>query len=250
MLKQAGFDVLHIGNNHLFDYGAKGAEDTQTALRSASIEHVGLKNRIVTLERGGTTVAFVGFAYSPRLNDLHDLQGSVRQVEEAGRRARIVVVTMHAGAEGTDAQSVEDREETFLGERRGNPVRFARAMVDAGASCVIGSGPHVLRAIELYKGAPIAYSLGNFLPAGGLKATGVPGVSAVLELVLSTPDGTFLKGSIIPIRFDDAKLPRRDPEGAGIFLIRGLTERYYDAYRNGDMNIWLDDDGSIVPLRP
>lgn len=250
MLKQAGFDVLNIGNNHLFDYGAKGAEDTQNALKNASIDYVGLKNRVVTLERAGIAVAFVGFAYSPRLNDLHDFDESARQVTEAKSRAPIVVVTVHAGAEGTGAQHTEDREEIFLGEQRGNLVRFAHAMVDAGASCVIGSGPHVLRAIELYKGAPIAYSLGNFLPAGGLKATGMPGISAVLELVISTPDGTFLKGSIIPIRFNDAKLPRHDPEGAGIFIVRGLTERYYDTYRNGDLNIWIDDDGLIVPLRP
>jgi poly-gamma-glutamate capsule biosynthesis protein CapA/YwtB (metallophosphatase superfamily) len=250
MLKQTGFDVIHIGNNHLFDYGPKGAEDTQSALKNASIAYVGLKNRIVTLEKDGLAVAFVGFSYSPRMNDLHDAEGSARQVMEAKSRAPIVVVSVHAGAEGTDAQDVEDEEEVFLGERRGNLVRFAHAMVDAGASCVIGSGPHVLRAIELYRGVPIAYSLGNFLPVGGLKATGLPGVSAVLELVFSTPDGTFLKGTIIPIRFNDAKLPRHDPEGASIFIVRGLTERYYDTYRDGDLNIWIDDDGSIVPLRP
>jgi poly-gamma-glutamate capsule biosynthesis protein CapA/YwtB (metallophosphatase superfamily) len=249
-LKQAGFDVLHIGNNHLFDYGPNGLEDTQRALKNATIAYVGLKNRTITLEKDGLAVAFVGFAYSPRLNDLHDTEGSARQVREAKSRAPIVVVSVHAGAEGTGAQEVHDEEEIFLGERRGNLVRFAHAMVDAGASCVIGSGPHVLRAMEIYKGVPIAYSLGNFLPVGGLKATGLPGVSAVLELVFSTPDGAFLKGTIIPIRFDDAKLPRHDPEGAGIFIVRDLTERYYDTYRDGDMNIWIDDDGSIVPLRP
>jgi poly-gamma-glutamate capsule biosynthesis protein CapA/YwtB (metallophosphatase superfamily) len=250
MLKRTGFDVLHIGNNHLFDYGAKGAEETRNALKNASIDYVGLKNQVLVLERAGQAVALVGFTYSTHLNDLHDTEGSARQVREAKSRAPIVVVTVHAGAEGTGAEYTEDREEVFLGERRGNLVRFAHAMVDAGASCVMGSGPHVLRAIELYKGAPIAYSLGNFLPAGGLKATGIPGISAVLELVFSTPDGTFLKGSIIPIHFTSAKLPRHDPEGASVFIIRGLTERYYDAYRNGDMNIWIDDDGSIVPLRP
>ena len=80
----------------------------------------------------------------------------------AHRRAPVVLVAIHAGAEGVSAQHVTGREEVFLGEDRGNPRRFARAMIAAGATAVVGSGPHVVRGIEIYRHHPIVYSTGNF----------------------------------------------------------------------------------------
>ena len=68
---------------------------------------------------------------------------------------------MHAGAEGSDRAHVEPGPETYLGEPRGDSVAFTHAVVDAGADLVVGSGPHVLRGLEWYRGRLIAYSLGN-----------------------------------------------------------------------------------------
>ena len=91
-----------------------------------------------------------------------DVAAAKRLVRKAARLADVVVVTMHAGAEGTERQHVRAGTELFLGENRGNPVRFAHAVVDAGADLVVGHGPHVLRGMEWYRGRLIAYSLGNF----------------------------------------------------------------------------------------
>ena len=76
-------------------------------------------------------------------------------VSNARRQADYVMVTIHAheGAPGPDSRMVPAQ---FL-------VTFARAMVDAGASAFVGHGPHALRAIEMYKGVPILYSLGDFV---------------------------------------------------------------------------------------
>ena len=68
---------------------------------------------------------------------------------------------MHAGAEGADRQHVSPGMERYLGENRGDVVRFARGAVDAGADLVVGHGPHVLRGMEWYRGRLIAYSLGS-----------------------------------------------------------------------------------------
>src|SRR4029079_4437742 len=81
---------------------------------------------------------------------------------KADRWADLVVVTMHAGAEGSDHQHVRPGNECFLGENRGNSVAFAHSVVRAGADLVVGTGPHVLRGMEWYRGRLIAYSLGNF----------------------------------------------------------------------------------------
>ena len=75
--------------------------------------------------------------------NLLDVAGSQALVRKAARHARVVILYMHAGAEGAHADHVSDREEHYLGERRGNPVAFAHAMIDAGADLVFASGPHV-----------------------------------------------------------------------------------------------------------
>ena len=72
-----------------------------------------------------------------------------------------MVVLMHAGAEGADRTHVPAGREEAYGEDRGDSPLFARTAIDAGADLVLGSGPHVLRGMQLYKGRLIAYSLGN-----------------------------------------------------------------------------------------
>jgi hypothetical protein len=91
-----------------------------------------------------------------------------------------VIVMMHIGAEGATARHTSDSVEHFAGENRGNSVAFARAAVEAGASLVLGSGPHVLRAIEWNDGALIAHSLGNLVTYGPFNHTGVNDHGALL----------------------------------------------------------------------
>ena len=83
-------------------------------------------------------------------------------MRRAAAEADVVIVLMHAGAEGADEIHTPTGSETAYGEDRGNVRAFSHAMVDAGADLVLGSGPHVIRGIERYKDRLIAYSLGNF----------------------------------------------------------------------------------------
>ena len=82
-------------------------------------------------------------------------------IQRAAEQADIVVAFFHAGAEGADKTHVPRGPESAFGEYRGDSRRFARIAIDAGADLVLGSGPHVLRGLELYKNRLIAYSLGN-----------------------------------------------------------------------------------------
>src|SRR5829696_5613773 len=100
---------------------------------------------------GGVRVAFVGFSsysWSAAINDDRQVDALVR---EAGRRADLVVAFFHGGAEGSDRLHVPHGHEHAFGEDRGNLRRFAHRAIDAGADAVLGSGPHVLRGMELYK---------------------------------------------------------------------------------------------------
>ena len=103
-------------------------------------------------------------------------------VRRASKRADVVVVFIHAGAEGSGATHTPHGTEHAFGENRGAPRAFAHAVVDSGADAVLGSGPHVLRGIECYRRAIVAYSLGNFASYRTLSTSGVLALSGVLRV--------------------------------------------------------------------
>jgi hypothetical protein len=152
------------------------------------------------------------------------------------------VVQAHLGAEGADATRVRPGAETYFGEDRGDPIAFARAVVDAGADLVIGHGPHVLRGLEFYRGRLIAYSLGNFAGGGGtLRAEGALGLGAVLRVGLY-PDGTWASGTFTATHMRDRGLPQPDDDRAGLDLVREATERDFP-----DAGARLGRSGAIRP---
>ncbi|MGH3190873.1 MAG: CapA family protein [Streptosporangiaceae bacterium] len=102
---------------------------------------------------------------------------------------------------------------------RPNPEAFAHMAIDAGASLVIASGPHVLRGMQFYKGHLIAYSLGNFAGYGNFTTSGDLGISVILHVTLSAT-GRFESARLYPIEFAGAGRPV--PGGAGVAFIAQL----------------------------
>lgn len=232
---------MNLANNHSHDAGDSGLRQTVAALDHARIAHTGLRGR-VTLERvRGVKLAFVGFAPYPWASPLTDIPAARRLVARAARRAPLVVVDMHAGAEGAGATRTPHGTETAFGENRGNPRRFAHAVVDAGADAVLGSGPHVLRGIECYRHALIAYSLGNFVGYRTLGTSGVLGLSGILQVRLGR-DGRFAGGRLWPIRLHAPGVPRRDRSGASLRLVRHLSRADF-----GRRACRVSRDGAIRP---
>jgi len=165
-LRDSGEVIANVANNHSRDAGVTGLSRTVDALERAGVHVTGadtMATPVVTSR--GDTVAFLGFGSSGE-PDARNLAAVRRHVSRAAARYSRLVVTMHLGAEGAHAQRTRDTMETYLDERRGNPVAFAHAAVDAGATLVVGHGPHVVRAIEWRRGALIAYSLGNLVTYG------------------------------------------------------------------------------------
>ncbi len=217
--KQAGFTILNDANNHSFDFGAAGRAQTVQAIHAAGLAQTGLPGEITVVRDHGIKVAFVAFAPYAYDADLLDLAAARSLIRQAGREADLVVVYMHAGAEGSGADHVTGREEYYLGEDRGNPEAFAHLAIDAGASLVIASGPHVLRGMQFYKGHLIAYSLGNFAGYGNFATGGDLGISVILHVTLSAT-GRFESARIYPIRFTGVGRPV--PGGGGISFIARL----------------------------
>lgn len=223
-LQAAGFDVLNIANNHSFDFGEKGFQDTIHYIQKAKMRAVGQKNRSVFVEVKGFTIAWIGFSYFDQHNSIRKLDAAKVSIQKADAHADIVIVSVHAGAEGTGALRVRDRTEYFFGENRGNMVAFSRAAIEAGADLILGHGPHVPRALELYQGRLVAYSLGNFLGYQTLPTKAQLGDSLVLEVKLD-PNGEFQAGKILPVRLDARGIPHPDPKSRSVRLIRQLTQQ-------------------------
>jgi poly-gamma-glutamate capsule biosynthesis protein CapA/YwtB (metallophosphatase superfamily) len=241
-LRAAGFTIMSNANNHSFDFWGPGQRDTVAALHRAGIAQTGLPHEVTVLRVDGLRVAFVGFAPYPDTAPLTDPRAAAALIRRADAAADIVVAAIHAGAEGTGALHLTGRTETYVGEDRGDPEAFAHKAVDAGADLVLGSGPHVLRAMEVYGGRLIAYSLGNFAGYHNFSLDGDLGVSAILRVTLDA-DGRARSGRLTSIRLAGAGQPEADRSGAGARLVGELSSE--DLGRRGAR---LSGSGRILGL--
>lgn len=225
LLADAGLDFMSMANNHAYDFGTPGVRSTEATLRSNGIAFAGIKGRteVTVVERGGVRYGFCAFgqdSYTPQHQNLDKVKENIRL---ARKQADIVIVSFHGGAEGTKYKHLPDGPEMFLGENRGNLRQFAHFCIDNGADVVYGHGPHVVRAMELYNGHFIAYSLGNFCTPYGINIAGISGYAPVLELKINTKDGSFVSGRINSFIQKYGRGPRRDTANAVAQEIRSLT---------------------------
>jgi poly-gamma-glutamate capsule biosynthesis protein CapA/YwtB (metallophosphatase superfamily) len=220
-LRELGFGVLNQANNHALDYGPEGRRETLAALRGAGITYDGLPGEIALRKVAGQRVAILGFAPYRYTASLLDIPAAQALVRRARRLAPYVVVIIHAGAEGAGEVHTPAGTQYFLGEDRGDARGFAHAVIDAGASIVLGSGPHVIRGIERYRGRLIAYSLGNFVGYRTLGGGGVLSQSAILRVTLQA-GGRVTAARWISIELDGG-LPRPEPSNASAALVRILS---------------------------
>jgi poly-gamma-glutamate capsule biosynthesis protein CapA/YwtB (metallophosphatase superfamily) len=241
IFKDVGFDILNIANNHSYDFNEQGFKDTIKNIDSNGMKAVGKRDQIVYQNVKGVNFAFIGFSnYGEVHNSLLELKAGAEVVKKAKQNADIVVISVHAGAEGTGALNVRNKNEFFYGENRGNMVLFSRTMIDAGADLILGHGPHVPRAMELYKGKLVAYSLGNFLGYRTLSAAGALGQSLILDVKM-TPQGDFVSGKIIPVQLDGRGIPSVDNNFRSVGLIGSLTKSDFP-----NTGLTIDDKGQIL----
>ncbi len=222
-LKKAGFDVLSLANNHARDFGEEGRTASMLALDAAKLRHTGRFDDIAQWHIKGLTISWIAYAPFGGSYDLLDIPLAVKQIKLLAQKSDLVFVSIHAGAEGKEVSHVPFKNEMFYGEDRGDVVKFSHAVIDAGADLVIGHGPHVPRAIELYKERLIAYSLGNFLTYQGIRITGKNGVAPLLNVTLSS-EGRFKQGQIISARQYRPDGTKLDKKGEAAKIIQQLTQ--------------------------
>jgi hypothetical protein len=243
-LAAAGFNMMSNANNHARDFGVAGQRETVRLLRQAGItvaaaDEDGMRIDYRTLP-DGTRVALAAFGHNVGLMRVQDFPLVRRVVAEARAHSDITVVSCHIGAEGPTREHLTHADEEYLGENRGNPYAFGHVAVDAGASLVLCHGPHVARAVEVYKGHLIAYSLGNFWTYGRFNLSGVAGLAPLLDVQVDRT-GLLVSGRIVSATQTRPGGPLIDPANAAAQRVGGLTQA--DVPESGTK---VADDGTIT----
>lgn len=243
-LKNAGIKIVNLANNHTFDSYSNGFQKMKSILDFEKISWFGAGRdwREATqarhVEVDGIKIAFLGFCDpstgqsifasedSPGVAPF-DIKTAVEIVRETKATSHHVIVSIHWGEERFRFPSPKQVDE-------------ARALIEAGASAVLGHHPHVIQGMEIYKGRPIAYSLGNFLANKVYFSNGDyiswskferTGMILVIELNKQTVTGveqipTLDTGENIII--DHSPWGEKCIRRANAFLKKGVTQ---DAYR-------------------
>ncbi len=221
-LAWSGIDLVNMANNHSMDYLQRGYLQTQAALKKAHVAYAGPPDTITIVKVRGVRVAVMGFSPYPWSAPLNDIPEAAALVRRAAAEADVVIVLMHAGAEGADQTHTPSGTQYFLGEDRGDVRAFAHAMVDAGADLVLGSGPHVIRGIERYRDRLIAYSLGNFAGWHNFGLGGDLSLSGLLTVKV-TQTGRIVGGRWLALRVVSPGVPAVDGTGQSLTLVRSLS---------------------------
>ena len=169
-MEDAGIDILALANNHILDYGYDGLLDTikhidntgikrvgagknkEDALKAAIVEKDGLKIGVFSASRVVPYVEWYATKQRPGLIGAYDghIEELLNEVQEIKKKVDIVILSIHWGIEGNSEPKDQD-------------VVLAKKLIDGGVDIIMGHHPHVLQGIEIYKGKPIFYSLGNFV---------------------------------------------------------------------------------------
>lgn len=243
-LKGAGFDVLSTANNHAGDFGDPGRNNTARALDSLGFFHAGQTTHpYSTFMIDGMKYGFAAFAPNTGTMSIHDLGRASKIVSMLDSISDVVIVSFHGGAEGSKYQNVTRKNELFYGENRGNVYDFSHKMIDAGADVIFGHGPHVTRAVDIYKNRFIIYSLGNFCTYARFNLRGDNGLAPIVK-VFTTNNGEFIKAEITPIVQRAPGGPKIDPDGRVITKLRELTEKDFP-----EVPVKIDATGIITYLQ-
>ena len=158
-LKDVGFDVLNIANNHILDLGIEGFKNTLDTLSENNLTFIGANAgeyvpTYTILEREGIKFGFLGYTGNYLLYrniPLNRLKGKriIADIEVARSKCDLIIVSLHWGTENVFYPSPKQ-------------IDLAHNLIDHGATLVLGHHPHIIQGIEKYQNGLIAYSLGNF----------------------------------------------------------------------------------------
>ncbi len=205
VLREASFNVVSLANNHVKDFGQAGIKSTKDTLQNAGIQFSSKAGEVAMFNIEETSVALIAADFYKAPRSIVEPATTYVEIQKLKAAGHLVVVSVHAGAEGSGAEIIEPGNEIFLGENRGDSIGFAHMAVDYGADVIIMHGPHVPRGMEIYKDRLIAYSLGNFMTGRGIALDGNSKLAPLLRIQMNKT-GAFRHGQIVSF------IQKRDPQ--------------------------------------
>ncbi|MBR4326835.1 MAG: CapA family protein [Bacteroidales bacterium] len=239
--RDAGFNLVSVANNHSGDFSDYGKRNARRLFDSLGINWAGFVDKpTAEFTINGVKYGFCAFAPNSGTVSINDMDGAKAIVKRLAETCDIVIVSMHAGAEGRGYQHVPRTVEHCFGETRGNVYLFAHTMIDNGADIVLGHGPHVTRCVEVYKNRFIAYSMGNFATYSNVSITGESGLAPIFRVKMDKT-GKFVSAETIATYQVKGQGPLIDPQKRVIKVIQNLT-----AADMKDNLPDISDDGQIT----
>ena len=182
ILTGSSVEAVSIANNHTHDYTQQGYDDTRRALEEAGVPYVEADRGTLVRLENGLTVGLYGMVYY-RYPDARELRDAFQKLREDG--ADVIVFLPHWGVE--ESYSLSPAQ-----------IQTAHDAIDAGATIVCGSHPHVLQEVEHYGNGIIFYSMGNFSFGGNGKPSDFDTALLRQELLIGK-DGTVTLGKTTAI---------------------------------------------------
>lgn len=226
-LKEAGFNVLSLANNHTFDYGVTAFEDTTSILKQKNIDFFGAGRTLVEARKpaikiiNGISIGFLGYSwfFIESIEAKRDAFGTaplerdmiIADVKKLRKETDIVVVSLHFGYVNEKYPLPSQRE-------------LCHEIIDAGATLILGHHPHVIQGIEEYKNGVIAYSLGDFIFPPEKKQQ-CEGSDAILFKCEISKKG-IEKYSVYLITKNKNQLPEISPPENSLEKIKTLSKRF------------------------
>ena len=242
-LVEAGFNVVSLANNHAEDFGDEGISSTKKALDAARIKYSSKAGEVAEFEINGVKVGLVAFSFGPPPRSIIYPEKVLDEVDLLSKKYDVLILSVHGGKEGTSALQTLNEFEYFLDEPRGNLIQFAHEAVERGADLVLVHGPHVPRAMEVYQGRLIAYSLGNFCTYRGMSLDEEKGYAPLLWVELGR-DGEFVRGKIFSFIQIPPGGPKKDEKERAWNLIKKLSHEDFPGTRP-----LFSESGSILPSK-
>lgn len=240
-LVDAGFNVISLANNHVNDFGKAGMQSTKSTLATLGLQYSSKAGEVALLSAKGHKIALIATDFYKGKRSLNSPLAVYEEIRKLKSEGYIVLVSSHVGGEGSTKVSLTGTE-MYLGEDRGDSVKFARSSIDTGADSILMHGPHVPRAMELYKNKLIIYSLGNFLTGKGINVNGISGQAPLVRYQINAK-GEFIGGQIVS--FIQKRDPQRieiDKQAGALRTINTMTQEQF----NGG-GITFEKNGIFMP---
>jgi poly-gamma-glutamate capsule biosynthesis protein CapA/YwtB (metallophosphatase superfamily) len=243
-LKAAGLSAVSLANNHALDFGRTGLNSTKNALKQAGVAFSSKDGEIAEFTVRGLRVGVIALTFGAPPRSIVHPGKALEEIARVAGSYDILILSIHAGAEGRDVLHVSPGMETFLDEPRGDLVTFSHHAIERGADLVLAHGPHVPRALELYRGRLIAYSLGNFATYGGVSVVGESGYAPLLTVQLAG-NGAFERATLRSFVQRYLTGPQPDPKQRALKLVRRLSAQDFP-----DSPLAFGPGGEITIIKP